>query len=315
MEVVQVDLDKSMEFFVEAVTVGDEDRTLASTLTCDVASAAMLRRCREIVESHASTLIFVNTRNTAEVLAARFRLTGLGETIGVHHGSLSKEVRVEMEDRFKAGTLKALICTSSLELGIDIGAVDCVIQYNSPRQVSRLLQRSGRSGHSVGRVSRCFILSQHFDELSEAAVVVEGAMRRAAEPVRLRPNPLSVVANQILSTVSADREVEPAVLHKVFTRAHPFSTLTYERFMQVVLFLESLRLVMVRGNLLVRRRRTFEYFLDNISMIADERSFRVIDLASRRTVGTLDEAFVASFAHHGATFVMRGETWRVLEIK
>ncbi len=102
-----------------------------------------MKRARQIVEDGKSTLFFVNTRETAEWLAARYHLWDENISIEVHHGSLSKENRMEMEDRFKRGEVKCLICTSSLELGIDVGTTEMVIQYNSPRQVSRMIQRAG----------------------------------------------------------------------------------------------------------------------------------------------------------------------------
>src|SRR3990170_8766455 len=99
-----------------------------------------MRRCHELIKDHRSTLFFVNTRDTAEFLSSRMAVWFQDPPLGVHHGSLSRDVRVQMEDDFKAGTLRALVTTSSLELGIDVGTADFVLQYNSPREVSRLVQ-------------------------------------------------------------------------------------------------------------------------------------------------------------------------------
>ena len=142
--IVRADVERVSDFRVISPQPTRADFALAGTLECDPRLAAQICRIREMVRSR-KCLIFVNTRQAAEVLGSRLRQ--LGEPIGVHHGSLSVEARVEAEEAFKAGALQGLICTSSMELGIDIGDVEHVIQYSSPRQVSRLLQRVGRAGH------------------------------------------------------------------------------------------------------------------------------------------------------------------------
>ena len=138
-------------------------------------------RARALIDSVVSALFFVNTRETAEWLASRYHIWDESYPITVHHGSLSKEIRTEAEDRFKAQGLKALICTSSLELGIDISSADLVIQYNSPRQVARMTQRAGRAGHRVGGRIRSVILATAPDEVAEAMVVARRCENREME--------------------------------------------------------------------------------------------------------------------------------------
>src|SRR2546428_7912157 len=116
-------------------------------------------------------------------------------SLGIHHGSLAKEVRIQMEDDFKAGALKALICTSSLELGIDVGSADFVLQYNSPREVSRLVQRIGRSGHGVGEVSDGLVVATHEDDFAEAIVIARRALAEESQGLVVPESDLAVLAN------------------------------------------------------------------------------------------------------------------------
>src|SRR5205823_3573907 len=122
--------------------------------------------------------------------------------IGVHHGSLSREVRMQAEDAFKSGSLRALVCTSSLELGIDVGSADFVLQYNSPREVSRLVQRIGRSGHGVGEVSDGVILATHEDDVAEACAIARRALSEEIEDLVVRKDNRSVLANQLVAIAS-----------------------------------------------------------------------------------------------------------------
>ena len=140
--------EKSYHYNVENVSPVEVDFELAGKLETSPEAAARIRRMLELIDSHKSTLLFVNSRTLAEALGHKFMLLHRDD-IAVHHGSISKEERIAIEDAFKNGQLKAIICTSTLELGIDIGNVDLVIQYMSPRQVSSLIQRVGRSGHSL----------------------------------------------------------------------------------------------------------------------------------------------------------------------
>ncbi|MEM3823695.1 MAG: DEAD/DEAH box helicase, partial [Candidatus Bathyarchaeia archaeon] len=163
VRVVQALLPKGYRYYVENPAPTEADYDLAGKLQTSPEAAARIRRIAELVDAHKSTLIFVNSRPNAEMLGYKFSQLGRMD-IAVHHGSISKEERIQIEDDFKAGVLKAIICTSTLELGIDIGDVDLVIQYLSPRQVSSLIQRVGRSGHRLDMLSEGVIVTAFSDD-------------------------------------------------------------------------------------------------------------------------------------------------------
>ncbi len=174
IKVVQASFAKGYAYQVENPVPADADYDIAGKLNTSPEAAARLRRIIELVDSHKSTLIFVNSRTMAEMLG--YRLSQLGRTdIAVHHGSLSKEERARTEDEFKSGILKAIVCTSTLELGIDIGSVDLVIQYLSPRHVDSLIQRVGRSGHRLELLSQGVIITAYPDDTLESIAAVRNA--------------------------------------------------------------------------------------------------------------------------------------------
>src|SRR5437667_115178 len=208
VEVIRVRMPKGMRIRVEMPEPGKEDAEIADRLRVQAGQATALRRCYEQIKEHQSTLFFVNTRDTAEFLSSRLAAWYQDPRIGVHHGSLSKDVRVQMEDEFKAGRLRALVCTSSLELGIDVGGADFVLQYNSPREVSRLVQRIGRSGHGVGEVSDGVILATHEDDVAEACAIARRALAEEIEDLVVRQDNRSVLANQLVAMAGSGRFVE-----------------------------------------------------------------------------------------------------------
>ncbi|WP_411968444.1 DEAD/DEAH box helicase [Haloferax sp. YSSS75] len=313
-EIIEVDVDNRVEFEVVRPEVTNEDDRLAGKLATDPEIASHVRTIRDIVRTHESVLVFVNTRQTAEALGSRFKK--LGDSIEVHHGSLSKDVRIDVEDRFKAGELDALICTSSMELGIDVGRVDHVVQYNSPREVSRLLQRVGRAGHRLGVVSRGTIVTDHPDDTLEALAIARRAESGEVEPARVHHGSLDTVANQIVGIVMDYGDVSARRAYEIVTRAYPFRNLSEDDFRAVVRELSQNRLLWVEEDkdLLEKSSGTWQYFYANLSMIPDEETYDVHDMSSRRQIGTLDEKFVLNFASPGATFIQRGEMWRVNDV-
>jgi len=311
--VLEVSRAKMLDFAVTEPQVTDADNTAAKTRMIAPELASHARIVRDIVDRHKSTLIFVNTRQAAEVLGSLFR----GSDIGVHHGSLSREARIEAENEFKVGTKRGLICTSSMELGIDIGDVEHVIQYNSPREVTRLLQRVGRAGHRVGERSKGTIIATHPDDIMESWVITRRAKNNAIEDVNADYQALDVLANQLcFMTLNGAKPAKLAL--RIIKKAFPYRDLTLEKFVEVVKLLQQQRLLKVEREdtepLIKMMGKTRRYCYENLSMIPDEKTYSIYDTINGKWIGTLDETFVIAFAEPGAVFVTSGEMWRILEI-
>jgi ATP-dependent Lhr-like helicase len=313
--VLEVGVESLVEFDVTWPRVTEADERLAGELMTTPETASHVRAIRERVREHDSTLVFVNTRQTAEALGSRFRELD-DVTVGVHHGSLSKEARVEVEDAFKAGEMDALLCTSSMELGIDVGRVDHVVQYGSPREVARLLQRVGRAGHRADRVSTGTVVATGADDAFEAAVIARRGSAGEVESAAIHEGSLDVVANQVVGVVMDRGEVAAREAYELLTAADPFRDLDESAFTSVVREIADNQLVWLEeaADRIEKTGGTWQYYYANLSMIPDEETYEVYDVASGQTVGTLDERFVVNFAEPGATFVQRGEMWRVAEV-
>jgi len=297
---------KLYEFYV---IKPEMETDLAEKLGINEEFAKELEAIRDIVRSHKSALIFVNTRQTAEALGLKLKQI---MDVEVHHGSLSRTARIEAEEKFSRGELKALICTSSMELGIDIGHVDVVIQFNSPREVTRLVQRVGRSGHKTDRISKGYIIAENFDDILESWVIVGKAERGEIEETRMHELSLDVLANQICAIALEYKQVEAERCYEIISRAYPFRNLKFDVFLEICNFLAEDRVIAFDGEVIRPTRKPRRYFYDNISMIPDERRFKVIDIASGKAIGFLDESFVSSF--EGSVFAMKGELWRIVAI-
>ncbi|MEQ8716616.1 MAG: DEAD/DEAH box helicase [Acidimicrobiales bacterium] len=293
----------------------------------------------ELIESHRSTLVFVNSRRLAERLATRLNELALdgesrgGESDGTspqgpplvkaHHGSLSRPQRLLIEDELKRGELKALVATSSLELGIDMGAVDLVVQVESPGAVSRGMQRIGRAGHQVGAPSRGKIFPKHRADLLEAAVVVERMLDGRIEHTRYLRNPLDVLAQQMVAMCAMD-DWPVADMMRVVRRSASFAELTDDVFRNVVEMLagrypsESFselrpRIVWDRvADVLRGRSGAQRLAVTNAGTIPDRGLFGVF-LPDGTRVGELDEEMVYE-SRPGETFLLGASTWRIEDI-
>src|SRR6266487_2289667 len=197
ISILRSDEERGLEISVGSVSPTHKDQEEASRLGLPASTVARARKIQQLIEAHKSTLVFTNTREHAEALASQLRALG-STSVRVHHGSLSRELREEAEKEFQEGRLRGLICTSSLELGIDIGSVDFIIQYTSPRETTRLVQRIGRSGHTLGGTSRGIILTITPDDILESAVLIQRAKEGRLERPIIHEKALDVLAHQII---------------------------------------------------------------------------------------------------------------------
>jgi len=315
IKVIEVPLPKGYRYSVEYPLPTDADYDLAAKLYTAPEAAARIRRILDLVNSHTSTLIFVNSRANAEMLGHKFTQLARND-IAVHHGSLSREERTIIEDQFKAKALKAIVCTSTLELGIDIGHVDLVIQYLSPRQVSSLIQRVGRSGHKLSLVSKGVIITAYPDDTLEAITAVKRAYKGQLEPLLMHEGALDVLAHQIAGILMDKKTTTTEEALKIIRRAYPYRSLTHEKLLDTAKYLHTLRILWLEGNeTLKSSRRTREYYHQNLSMIPDERRYPVVDVLTDRTIGTVGDEFMALRARIGLNIIIRGKVWRIVQIE
>jgi len=301
---------------------------------------AMHPRLLELVEQHRSTLIFVNARRLAERLATRLNeLHWEGESraaeaegrppppehelVKAHHGSLSRERRLQIEDELKSGRLKGLVATSSLELGIDMGAVDLVVQVESPSAVATGLQRIGRAGHQVGAPSRGKLFPKHRADLLEAAVVVDRMQAGLIEETRYPRNPLDVLCQQVVAMCALDDWTVDELLD-VVRRAAPYAELSDEVMASVLDLLSGRypseefaelrpRIVWDRVENLVRGRAGAQRLAVTNPGTIPDRGLFTVTLPDGTRVGELDEEMVYE-SRPGETFLLGATTWRIEDI-
>lgn len=313
-EIINAVAGKALELNVESPFPTKADYLLAEKIFIGESVAARLRRIYELMKENRAVLAFTNTREAAEILSSRLRLLDKNFPAEVHHSSLSKEVRVRAETDFKNQKLKAIIATSSLQLGIDIGAIDLVLQYQSPRTVTQLVQRVGRSGHGIGRVSKGIIISAEVDDIFEAAVIGRRALAGELELLRPHIKSMDVLAHQLVGLAGDEFRIDPKRAYEIVRRAWPYKDLTEKEFHDILNFMTQLKLAWSETGL-SRGRRGLQYYFDNLSVIPDNRTYRVIDMTVNAPVGSLDEEFVAEHNIPGSTFIVRGKPWRIISVE
>lgn len=306
---------RGLQIRVSSVEPSEADRKDGDRLGLPPSTVARARRILTLIESHESTLVFTNTREQAEALAAQLQALGAGGKVRVHHGSLSREMREEAEQEFQEGKLKALICTSSLELGIDIGSVDFIVQFTSPRETTRLVQRIGRSGHTLKGTARGVVLTIGTDDILESAILVKRAREGRLERPVIHEKAYDVLAHQIVGLLLQKRRMTLEEIAQVVQRTYSFRELRPDELERVLRQLEDLRLVRKFGDQYVPRSpNSFQYYFRNLSVIPDVQRFTVFDFFRKRRIGSLDQDFVARRCTSGAEFILHGQTWRVISV-
>ena len=368
------------EIFVETEYPNSDDETGGVEYAIPSRAHAIFRKVISIIEQDAPCLLFVNSRSDAETIANRLQKMAPDLEIGVHHGSLATKTRIEMENGLRAGKISGLVCTSSLELGIDIGLINRIIQIKSPRSVDRLLQRVGRADHRLGGIGRGNIFAWDCDELSEATVIAQRAMRGELEPVVWRNNPRTVAVNQLILMAHSFKAIPIDEATQILKQAPQFKHWTRKDTVELLAIIAENWLVNYSENssdvpwyrwpkaiydeakempenkdvtlpedrplfktpeeeidpklknMEVRlpkkyhsgwfsvSGRTRDWVTNHLSMIPDKQSYKVRDSVTRRTIGTVDEAFVLSLNDSGEDedgavrrFVIAGRTWMIID--
>ncbi|MDC0200001.1 DEAD/DEAH box helicase [Candidatus Nitrosopelagicus sp.] len=261
-------------------------------------------------------LLFTNSRGESERLSSILKQKTL-LNIELHHGSLSRQVREETEDILREGKSGIVVCTSSLELGLDIGSVELVIQYGSPRQVSKFMQRIGRSKHSRGDSARGLIITESADDEFEIQAIIERIKEGSIEEQRIHNGSLDVLAHHLvgLSMQVGNVPIEAAL--KLIKQAYPFRDITIEEFLDVLEILSSRELIFFNQDKTEYKKNSAffatKYHFQNLSTIPDILKFKVIDTIENKFIGTLDQRFVGDL-DKDQIFVLRGSQWRVLNI-
>ena len=281
-------------------------------------------RLAELINEHRTTLVFVNTRRMAERVARHLAERIGEENITSHHGSLSRERRFAAEQRLKAGELRALVATASLELGIDIGAVDLVCQLGSTRSIATLLQRVGRSGHSVGGFPKGRLFPSSRDELVECAALIDAARRGELDQLVIPEKPLDILAQQIVAAVACEEWTEEGLFNLV-RRAYPYRDLSREEFDDAIRMLaEGYTTRLGRRNAYLHhdavnhrlraRKGARLTALTNGGAIPDTADFDVILDPEEIFIGTVNEDFaVESLA--GDIFQLGNTSWRITRVE
>jgi len=286
--------------------------------------AELYNRLVELIRKHRSTLVFVNTRRMAERVTHQLTELLGEDAVSSHHGSLSAERRLRTEQRLKSGDLTAVVATASLELGLDVGYIDLVVQIGSPRSIATLLQRVGRSGHSLGLTPKGRLFALTRGELLECLALIRSIALGELDTTRIPRAPLDILAQQIVAEVAC-REWDTTELFHMFRRASPYADLARTDFDRTVRFLSE-GIVQHSGRSRVylhhdhvqqrlRARKSARISAtSNGGAIPETGAFRVVTDPEGTVVGSLDEDFAIE-SQRGDVFLLGNTSWRILHVR
>ncbi|RMF29231.1 MAG: DEAD/DEAH box helicase [Candidatus Nitrosothermus koennekii] len=258
-------------------------------------------------------LLFTNTRDEAEYLSTVMK-NYTNVNVDVHHGSLSRVVREETEEKLRDGNAGIVVTTSSLELGLDIGSVDTVIHYGSPRQVSKLAQRIGRSKHKVGYSAKGLIIVNSKDDELEARAIISRLKKSSIEEQLIHYSAYDVLAHHLVGLALEHDKVMIDDACEILTKAYPFKDISIDDIYRCLELLDKHRLIRLYDDYYKRSIRSRKYYFENISTIPDILKFEVVDAISNKIIGTLDQEFVGDYGEKGNVFVLKGSQWRILAV-
>jgi len=293
-------------------------------------TAALYEKVKELVEKHESTLIFTNTRSGAERVSYKLAKM-VGEVdkdkIGTHHGSLSRETRFAVEEGLKEGKMKAVACSSSLELGIDIGALDLCVLIGSPKSTTRLIQRAGRSGHRLEKTAKGYLVVTDMDDLVECAVLARRAKDKKLDKVRVVGCALDVLAQHLVG-MSLEQKWNVVDAYSLIRRAYPYRDLKHDQLVSVLRYLSGMHSELENRKVYAkiwydeeegvfgRKRSTRGIYMTHVGTIPSESSVQVFLRAPRpkEWIGEIDEPFLEKLAP-GDTFVLGGKTYKFVSVR
>jgi ATP-dependent Lhr-like helicase len=263
-----------------------------------------------------SILLFTNTRDEAEYIGTILKNQNYVQ-VDVHHGSLSKDMREETETRLREGAAGIVVCTSSLELGLDIGSVELVVHYGSPRQVSKLMQRIGRSRHRQRSSAKGLIVTNIPDDEIESLAIIRRMKKGSIEGQLMHIGAFDVLAHHLVGLAMQTRDpIRIETAFDLVTKAYPFRLITSNDLKECINLLDNNGIIRYNREeqSYQRRIKAYKYYFENLSMIPHVLKFEVIDSISKRKIGSLDQQFVGDYGEKGNVFVLKGSQWRILSI-
>lgn len=278
----------------------------------------VVKKIIEIIEApflnQEAIIIFTNTRQMAEYLAAMIKAEKPEMPVEVHHGSLSKEVREQAEKNLREGKTKIIISTSSLELGIDIGTISLVIQIESPRQAIKLLQRIGRSEHKIGGKAKGIILSNSIDDYLETEAICELIKDNKLEEPTIHYKALDVLAHHIVGLTIVYKSIGIDEILKLSRKTLFYKDIAIEEILSILEILSEIGAIRLINNQIFRGRRSYEYYFNNISMIPDNLQYSVINTLNNSKIGSIDHLFINEALESGRPFILKGSGWSIISI-